>query len=135
MRSVFVDSSAWIPLYDPEDQYRAVILPVWHELAQESVSLITTDYVIDETYTHLRRRVGLQACIAFHDLIASSSVLHVVEITSSIRHIAWEILLKRADQVLSFTDCTSFAVMSQMRMTHALTFDKDFRRVGFLVLP
>ena len=135
MRTVFVDSSAWIALYDPSDQYHAAIVPVWQQLAEESVYLITTDYVLDEVYTHLRRRVGLPACVAFHNLVVSSSVLRVVDVAPSVRQAAWSILVKHEDKVLSFTDCASFAVMTDLGMHDALTFDRHFRQVGFVSLP
>lgn len=135
MKSIFVDSSAWIALYNPQDQHHAAIVPVWQSLAKKPVSLVTSDYVLDEVYTFLRRRAGLQACMAFNSLVVSSSVLNVLDVTPTLRHQAWEILTKHDDKVLSFTDCTSFAVMRQLHLMDVLTFDDDFRKAGFLVIP
>jgi len=39
------------------------------------------------------------------------------------------------DKDLSFTDCTSFAVMRELRVTTVITTDDHFSRVGFDVLP
>jgi predicted nucleic acid-binding protein len=39
------------------------------------------------------------------------------------------------DKDLSFTDCTSFATMRELRLTTVLTTDGHFRQVGFEVLP
>jgi predicted nucleic acid-binding protein len=39
------------------------------------------------------------------------------------------------DKNFSFTDCASFIVMRETRLTHALTTDTHFRQAGFQVLP
>jgi len=39
------------------------------------------------------------------------------------------------DKDLSFTDCTSFAIMRELRLTTVITTDGHFRQVGFDVLP
>lgn len=39
------------------------------------------------------------------------------------------------DKDYSFTDCTSFAVMRELRLREALTTDRHFRQAGFGVLP
>jgi predicted nucleic acid-binding protein len=35
----------------------------------------------------------------------------------------------------SFTDCTSFALMRELRLREALTIDRHFRQAGFQMLP
>jgi predicted nucleic acid-binding protein len=39
------------------------------------------------------------------------------------------------DKDLSFTDCTSFAIMRELRLTTVITTDGHCRQVGFDVLP
>lgn len=39
------------------------------------------------------------------------------------------------DKDFSFTDCTSFVIMRDIRLTHAITTDRHFRQMGFEVLP
>jgi len=39
------------------------------------------------------------------------------------------------DKDFSFTDCTSFVLMREMRLTQALTTDSHFRQMGFQVVP
>ena len=39
------------------------------------------------------------------------------------------------DKDLSFTDCTSFALMRELKLTTVITTDAHFHQVGFEVLP
>jgi len=39
------------------------------------------------------------------------------------------------DKAFSFTDCTSFAVMQELRLTRALSTDRHFRQMGFQMVP
>jgi uncharacterized protein len=44
---------------------------------------------------------------------------------------ARQFMLKHLDQEFSFTDCTSFIVMKELRLQDALATDKHFRIAGF----
>jgi predicted nucleic acid-binding protein len=48
---------------------------------------------------------------------------------------AVSLFFQHRDKNLSFTDCTSFAVMRELRLTTVITTDGHFRQVGFDVLP
>jgi hypothetical protein len=41
---------------------------------------------------------------------------------------------RHADHGYSFTDCTSFVTMREMRLTRVLTIDRHFQQAGFQVL-
>jgi predicted nucleic acid-binding protein len=73
--------------------------------------------------------------IALHDLIAASEIIAEAEIGADLRLLGWEIFSSYEDKVLSFTDCTSFALMRERRLLEAFTFDADFERAGFVVSP
>lgn len=51
------------------------------------------------------------------------------------RERAWAIFQRYDDKVLSFTDCTSFAVMERLGINTAFSVDHDFKAVGYLVVP
>ena len=48
---------------------------------------------------------------------------------------ARKISFRFRDKAYSFTDCTSFVVMQELRLKQALTTDHHFRQMGFQVLP
>ncbi|MBM3134442.1 MAG: PIN domain-containing protein [Chloroflexi bacterium] len=135
MRRYFVDTSFWIALFDRSDPAHDQATTFWQGLATKPLRLITSDYVLDEAYTFLRRHVGLQAAVDLHDAIQASRLIEVAEVRAPIRAAAWDTLVKYDDKVLSFTDCTSFALMWQMGLTEVLTLDADFAQVGFVQVP
>jgi hypothetical protein len=44
---------------------------------------------------------------------------------------ARDFLLKHEDKNYSFTDCTSFVVMEELKLTEALASDRHFKQAGF----
>ncbi len=42
---------------------------------------------------------------------------------------------RHRDKGYSFTDCTSFVVMQELKLRHTLTTDAHFRQMGFQVVP
>ena len=45
------------------------------------------------------------------------------------------IFFRYRDKDFSFTDCTSFAIMRELRLRAALTTDRHFRQAGFDLVP
>ncbi|MCP3960227.1 MAG: PIN domain-containing protein [bacterium] len=133
---LLVDSSAWIALLDSSDSLHSRALEFWRTSLKDRRRFLTSDYVLDESYTFLRRRRnGMAMAIALHDRVLSSQLVEVAEIDEGLRSHAWEIFVGYEDKVLSFTDCTSFALMRERRLLDAFTFDDDFHRAGFVVRP
>lgn len=134
MRRLFVDSSALIALAKTNDQN--------HERARrflEGLELpcqfVTSDYILDETATRLRDSLGAVKAASFCEKILESRLYRIRFIDRRLFLMGLEKLKKCADQPLSFTDCTSFVIMERDRLDTAFTFDDDFRRVGFQVVP
>jgi glutamate synthase domain-containing protein 3 len=59
----------------------------------------------------------------------------IKEFTEEDRERAWEIFQKYDDKVLSFTDCTSFAVMKRLEIDTAFAVDHDFQALGYIMVP
>ena len=99
--------------------------------AQEQRRAVTTDYIIDETATLLRAR-GLTKLLAeFFRLTEASQALTIEWISPDRFAAARKFMLKHLDQEFSFTDCVSFVVMKELRLTEALATDNHFRIAGF----
>lgn len=128
---VFVDTSAWIALNDKNDQYHNRAAAKSSEIKRQKIELITSEYIIDESITLIRYRVSHYAAVIFGDALFNSSIVNIMDVKDEDRLKAWDFFKKYKDKELSFTDCTSFAIMEKSRLHKAFTFDEHFKKVGF----
>ncbi len=62
-------------------------------------------------------------------------MIEIAETDGERRDRAWDLFTRYDDKVLSFTDCTSFALLRERGLTEVFTFDSDFVKVGFVERP
>jgi predicted nucleic acid-binding protein len=132
---VFVDTSALVGKFLEEDEHHARAVDAMRRLLREGRQFVSTDYIFDEVVTRVRGRADHASAVKAGESIISSEVFDLVEVDPSLRKEAWRLFKKYRDQKLSFTDCTSFAVMGKYGIREAFTFDDDFSKVGFDTLP
>jgi predicted nucleic acid-binding protein len=83
----------------------------------------------------IRFRLGLTAADAWWKQIDGSPRLRWERIGSDRFEQARQLFFRYRDKDLSFTDCTSIAVMRELKLSAVITTDAHFRQVGFNVLP
>lgn len=98
-------------------------------------SLITTDYVLDETVTLIKFAHSHETAMEFAEASLKSLILKIIftDRNSFIR--AFELFKRSRDKEWSFTDCVSFTVMKDVGVVDAFSFDSHFQQVGFRMLP
>jgi predicted nucleic acid-binding protein len=133
--NLFVDSAAWQALYAANDKYHALAARAFRELADQKITFCVTDYVFDEAITLLLNRVGHDAARRCGEWLLSSERVRFIRIDPDQWDEAWEIFKHYEDKAFSFTDCTSFVVMRQLRLHDAFTFDRHFEQMGFRLWP
>ena len=134
VRDVFVDTSVLYALIDRKDSHHAAMGELVQRLLGSRRRLITSDYVICEAVNLANARAGHHVGIRILELIERSSALRV-EWIGSLRFEATKVFYRRhSDHRYSFTDCTSFAVMRELKISDVLTTDAHFREAGFHVL-
>jgi hypothetical protein len=134
-RSVFVDTSGWYALIDRRDAGHAATADMVMALITGGTRLVSTDYVLDEACTLAKVRSGATAALRLLDLVDRTAALDLEWIGPDRFDRARLLFRKHDDQAFSFTDCTSFAVMRERRITEAITTDDHFRIAGFQPLP
>ncbi|MBI4872203.1 MAG: PIN domain-containing protein [Candidatus Riflebacteria bacterium] len=127
---VFGDSGPWIAGQLRRDQYHTRAMAVWGKLRAEGNRLMTTTFVMDEAVTFVRYREGLAAARRLGDSIMGSALVELVEVDRPLVNRAWELFVSSGELELSFTDCTSFAVIEQFAISRVFGFDEDFRATG-----
>lgn len=129
--NVFVDTSGFKALVDPKDGFHLRAKRSWKDLSTKGVNLVTSNYVLDESYTLIRQRCGLGIVRSFRQLIAESGKeIKVMRVTFDDELLAWQWFEKDWSK-LSFTDCVSFAMMERLAIKHFFGFDDHFARAGF----
>ncbi len=132
----FADTSWWVAWSLPGDDRHADALALLDHLgAAEQV--LTTNLIVGETWTFLRRKDGHPTALAFLDrvrLLDEQTKLTVHRVTAEQEDKAWGWLRKHDERAYSFVDATSFQVMRDRRLREALAFDQDFAAAGFLEL-
>src|SRR5262245_42670835 len=124
---IFVDSSAWFAYLVPSDPDHAAAF-AW--MAANTVRLITTDYVVDETLTLLRARGERAKAVPFGTRVFSGVAAALYCISPGEIDAAWTVIHTYTDKDWSFTDCTSKVVMESFGISEAFAFDQHFRQFG-----
>ncbi|MEK6672993.1 MAG: PIN domain-containing protein [Nitrospirota bacterium] len=125
-----MDTSAWLALNDRNDQYYKQSAIKISLVKKQKIELVTSEYIFDESITLIRHRVSHRHAVIFGDSLLNSNMVEIVDVNADCRLKAWEMFKKYEDKELSFTDCTSFVLMKDMRLHKAFTFDEHFRQVG-----
>ncbi|MGI9862447.1 PIN domain-containing protein [Moorella naiadis] len=132
---LFIDTSAWIALYDQDDAYHmdAVRFFTPDNLLMRRLIPVTTNFIFAEVYTYFCRNHSMAVTIG--QSLKASKILKLLHVEEADEAKAWEIAQKYADKDFSYTDCTSFAVMRRLNCRKAFAFDTHFSQMGFEVLP
>lgn len=135
MKGLFVDTAGWVACADSADPAHVRCCAARDAALEAGQALVTSDFVVDETLTLIRLRLGLDAAEAWWQQVDRSPRLRWERIDSDRFEKARHLLFRYRDKGFSFTDCTSFVIMREVRLTHAITTDRHFHQMGFQVIP
>jgi len=133
MAGLFVDTWGWLALRDKGDARHQGAAAAFHA-ALKADRVVTTDFVLDETFTLLFRRLSAQrATESVEFLMAAVETGSVVLAAVSPFRFAEAVKLRlkyRDKPEISFTDFSSMVVMRELRVKEILTEDRHFAQVG-----
>lgn len=133
---IFIDTSAFLALENRKDEYHRPALLFRDSLLESRESLVTSDYVLDESYTIIRLRAAHKIAVQFGEMIQATGLIEIKYLTKEVLQEAWHIFKTFSDKEFCFTDCTSFALMERLQIKTVFTFDEHFNQYGkFEVKP
>ncbi len=135
MRTVFVDTSAFVALRNAAEAEHERARAALSELVAEGVALFTSNYVFAETYTALTVRVGRAEAIEWGRRFRASGAIELVRLEQDVEDAAWEILEAHGDKQWSYVDATSFALIERDGGGEAFALDAHFGQRGLRVHP
>ena len=132
---IFIDTGAFLARYLRKDQHHRSGVAVWEELGSKRENCVTSNFVLDETFTLLGRRAGYGFAVQRAKNIYASQALTIYRPDRVDEIKALQFFSKYADQHVSFTDCISFVLMKREKINRVFSFDKHFKLAGFHVIP
>jgi predicted nucleic acid-binding protein len=129
----FIDTSAFFALLDRADANHKKASVAWAQVLNPEHTLVTSNYVLVETFALLQCRLGLSAVRGFQEDILP--LLNIEFVTAGTHRTGVAALLAAARRNLSFVDCVSFEVMRSQGIRSAFAFDPHFKEQGFIVIP
>ena len=126
MKKILVDSCVWIAAFYKKDKNHplGVQFLEWFK-KQENILIITTDYIISETITYLRKKAKNKNSIKdIIDLFLIDQRIEIYFTSESFFHRAMQIFIKY-DQ-LSFVDSTLIVFYINLKTDYMLSYDVGF---------
>ena len=119
MTNIFTDTSAFVALMRKGDTDYKKAIEILDRLEKDGGKLVTTDYILDETYTTLLNREGYLLAIEFDRRLRRGSWR--IERINEFRFVEAQKVFRRfnKDKQWSFTDCTSYIVMRELKIKKA----------------
>ena len=130
---IFIDTSAFFALLDRDDDNHEAAKNAWTEIMSGGNTLVTSNYVLVETFALLQNRLGMTAVRAFQgDLFP---ILNVEFVNLETHRSGTSALLMAAKRNLSLVDCVSLELMGTLGIKTTFVFDAHFKEAGFQVMP
>jgi len=131
---LFIDTWGWIVLGNKREPRHTALTVLYSSWKKQKGMSYTTDYVLDETFTLLFRRLSFteaKKSLDVIDLAIKEGYLRLERITAERFEKAKSLRIKIQDKPrISFTDLTSMVVMAEIGITNILTQDDHFAQVG-----
>ena|ERR1700688_2342494 len=134
MERVFADTGYWIALLNPRDDLHQKASATSRDYSPNQI--VTSEMVLTEflnSFSDYGPRLRQAAARAVASLRETSQVV-IAPQTSQLFGKALQRYRDMTDKSWSLTDCASFLIMEEERLTAALTHDRHFAQAGFKTL-
>jgi predicted nucleic acid-binding protein len=126
--TVFADTFALIAWLNPRDVAHPLVAAY---LDGFTGRLVTTEWVLMELADALSAPEARTTAVAFLRAVRADQLFDVVGYVPAVYQAGFDLFATRPDKDWSLTDCISFGVMAERRLSEALTADHHFEQAGF----
>ena len=135
MNERFVDTGFWIGVTFPRDQRHTEAKRIFYELPPSDV-FVTSEFVLIEYLNHFSERGPEMRRFAanFIRSLEDNKRTRVIPVSRELYLRGLSRFERYHDKGWSLTDCTSFLIMEDFGIHHALAFDNHFEQAGFQVM-
>ncbi|HYA12029.1 MAG TPA: PIN domain-containing protein [Thermodesulfovibrionales bacterium] len=130
---IFVDTSGFFALLDRDDADHKKARKIWSDVLNPENTLITSNYVIVESFVLIQHRLGLEALRGFHEDMLP--LINIEWIDAEIHKSGVSALLAASRRKLSLVDCVSFETIRTLGIKTVFAFDPHFAEQGFKCIP
>jgi predicted nucleic acid-binding protein len=127
--AVFADTSALLALVSATDENHSRARRAFAGLRARQAPLLSTSFVLVETYALIGRRLGLEAVRTFRADFAP--LLDIVWVDDVLHNAGLDLLIDRHKRSLSLVDAVSFVAMRRAKVSDAFAFGPHFEQEGF----
>ena len=132
---IFLDTSFFKALVDIKDDFHLSALAWWKREKNKNIEYVTSNFILDETFTILRSKCSKDIALEARMIIAEAEPsIKIIRVVIKDEAKAWQ-WFEKDWKGLSFTDCVTFALLQRINITNVATFDQHFKKAGFAVLP
>ena len=129
MKSVFADTSFFVAFLSTSEPYHAKAVEGLHSFSH----IVTTNLIVIELGNFLCRSKLRTEFVPLVRELKNNPRVDIVYCGDELTDTGLDLYHDRPDKSWSITDCISFVVMRQMKLTTALTADHHFEQAGFSI--
>ena len=129
--SVFIDTNIFVALRNADDINHKKAKKLMKKALTGKLGVIyTSEYIFNEAVTvALIRTKNIKIAIDIGNYILSSPRIKLLFIDDEIFKKAWKIFQKYKEKRLSFTDCTTIALIEKHKIDKLMSFDQHFNEI------
>ena len=128
MKTVFADTFHFLALISPEDEHHERVKAY---AATFRGAIVTTEWVLNEVANGLSGSPYRREAARLIATLPHLPNVKVIESDAGLFRRGVQLYAERPDKEWSLTDCISFVVMKDEKLTEALTRDHHFKQAGF----
>ena len=129
MKTVFVDTSGFYAALNGDDPYHRKARELLVRSEAEGWRLITSNYVVQESWALIQTRLGWEAVEAWHRALLTRT--EIVWVDEDLHRLGAARCRQAGERRLSLTDCVSFEVMHREGAREFIGDDEHFVDEGF----